>query len=271
VTNGAPAQNPALAALQAGLQQLMNKNYPKAIELFTQAQQQGSPSYDVLYNLGRSYRQFGQSLYESDKMQAHDYMKRAAEYFEEATRQKNDALDAYFQLGLCYRDLERPSHAIIAFKKAQALDPQDPAVYYQLGQAAMEQNAYREAESYLQDGLKIKVDHPLILIALGRLYTDTKQPASAIKRLRQATQQDPDIWEGWYELGRAHMKQKEWKSALSALERARQIIGYQLEIYTAMATCHLKINQKADAGQIVNEILQRDPHNAEAIRLKKLL
>jgi cytochrome c-type biogenesis protein CcmH/NrfG len=135
----------------------------------------------------------------------------------------------------------------------------------------MEQNAYREAESYLQDGLKIKVDHPLILIALGRLYTDTKQPASAIKRLRQATQQDPDIWEGWYELGRAHMKQKEWKSALSALERARQIIGYQLEIYTAMATCHLKINQKADAGQIVNEILQRDPHNAEAIRLKKLL
>jgi hypothetical protein len=38
-----------------------------------------------------------------------------------------------------------------------------------------------------------------------------------------------------------------------------------------MATCFLKINQKADAGLIVNEILQRDPHNAEAIRLKKLL
>lgn len=271
VTNGAPAQNPALASLQAGLQQLMNKNYPKAIELFTQAQHQGSPSYDVLYNLGRAYRQFGQSIYENDRKQAHDYMKRAAEYFEEATRQKNDALDAYFQLGLCYRDLERPSYAITAFKKALALDPQDPAVYYQLGQAAMEQNSYREAESYLQDGLKLKADHPLILIALGRLHTDTKQPASAIKRLLQATQQDPDIWEGWYELGRAHMKQKEWKFALSALERARQITGYQLEIYTAMATCYLKINQKADAGKIVNEILQHDPHNAEAIRLKKLL
>lgn len=271
VTNGTPPQDPALAALQAGLQQLMNKNYPKAIELFTQAQKLGSPSYDVLYNLGRSYRQFGQSLHESDKKQANDYMKRAAEYFEEATRQKNDALDAYFQLGLCYRDLERPSHAITAFKKAQALDPQDPAVYYQLGQAAMEQNSYREAEAYLQDGLKIKADHPLILIALGRLHTDTKQPASAIKRLRQATQQDPDIWEGWYELGRAHIKQKEWNFALSALERSRQITGYRLEIYTAMATCYLKINQKADAGKIVNEILQHDPHNAEAIRLKKLL
>lgn len=271
VTKSATVQDPASAALQAGLQELTNKNYAKAIEFFTQAQQQGSPSYDVLYNLGRSYRQFSQSVRDSNKKQANDYMKRAAEYFEEALRQKNDTLDAYFQLGLCYRDLERPSHAIAAFKKALALDPQDPAVYYQLGQAAMEQNSYREAETYLQDGLKIKADHPLILIALGRLYTDTKQPSSAIKWLRQATQQDPDVWEGWYELGRAHIKQKEWKSALSALERARQITGYQLEIYTAMATCFLKINQKADAGLIVNEILQRDPHNAEAIRLKKLL
>jgi serine/threonine protein kinase/Tfp pilus assembly protein PilF len=270
-TNNANAQDPASAALRAGLQQLTNKNYLKAIEHFTQAQQQGKPSYDVLYNLGRAYRQYAQSVRDSDKKLSNENMKRATEYFEEALRQKTDALDAYFQLGMCHRDLERPSHAITAFKKALTLDPQDPAVYYQLGLAAMEQNSYREAEAYLQDGLKIKPDHPLILIALGRLYTDTKQPTSAIKRLRQATHQDPDLWEGWYELGRAHIKQKEWSFALSALERARQIIGYKVEIYHAMATCYLKINQKADAGQMVNEILQHDPHNAEALRLKKML
>jgi len=270
-TNSTAAQDPASGSLRAGLQSLTNKNYTQAIEQFTQAQQQGGPSYDVLYNLGRAYRQYSQSIRDSDKKQSNQNMKRAAEYFEEALRHKSDALDAYFQLGMCYRDLERPSHAITAFKKALALDPQDPAVYYQLGQAAMEQNSYREAELYFQDGLKIKPDHPLILIAQGRLYIETKQINSAIKRLRQVTQQDPDIWEGWYELGQAHMKQKEWKYALSALERARQITGYKLEIYIAMVTCYLKSNQKADAGQMVNEILQRDPHNTEAIRLKKLL
>jgi serine/threonine protein kinase/Flp pilus assembly protein TadD len=265
--NSVPMQDP----LRAGLQHLMNKNYVKAIEQFAQAQQQGGSSYDVLFNLGCAHREYAEAVRDSDKKQFNEYMKRAAEYFEEALRQKNDAVDTYFQLGLCYRDLCCPSHAITAFRKALALDPQDPAVYYQLGQAAMEQNAYREAEAYLQDGLKIKTDHPLILIALGRLYTDTKQPFYAIKWLRQATQQDPDVWEGWYELGRAHMKQKEWKFALSALERARQIAGYKLEVYTAMAMCFLKINQKADARLIVNEILQRDPHDAEAIRLKRLL
>ena len=259
------------AAFRAGLQHLTNKNYVKAIEQFIQAQQQEGSSYDVLYNLGRAYQQYAQSIRDSDKKQFNEHMKRAADYFDEASRQKTDALDAYFQLGMCYRDLERPSHAITAFKKVLALDPQDPAVYYQLGQAAMKQNSYREAESYFQDGLKIKPGHPLILIAQARLYMETKQVAFAIKQLRWATQQDSDLWEGWYELGRAHMKQKEWKYALSALERARQITGYNPEIYSAMATCYLKINQKADAGQKINEILQHNPHHAEAIRLKKLL
>jgi serine/threonine protein kinase/cytochrome c-type biogenesis protein CcmH/NrfG len=270
-TNHATAQNPASASLRAGLQYLTNKNYSKAIEQFTQAQQQGSPSYDVLYNLGRAYRQYGQSVRDSDKQQSVQHMKRAAEYFEEALRHKNDALDAYFQLGMCYRDLERSSHAMTAFKKALAIDREDPAIYYQLGLAAMEQNSYREAESYFQDGLKIKPDHPLILIAQGRLYIETKQLASAIKQLRQVTQQDPDLWEGWYQLGRAHIKQKEWNFALSALERARQIIGYTSEIYYAMATCYQKINQKADARRMIDEILQRDPQNAEALRFKKML
>jgi cytochrome c-type biogenesis protein CcmH/NrfG len=264
-------QEPSSTALQAGLQYLINKDYVKAIEQFTQAQQQGGSCYDVLYNLGRTYRQYGQAIRDSDKKQSTQNMKRAAEYFEEASRQKNDALDAYFQLGMCYRDLERPAHATTAFKQALALDPQDPAVYYQLGQAAIEQNLYREAEAYFQEGLKIKPDHPLILIAQGRLSIETKQLASAIRQLRQVTKQDPDLWEGWYELGRAHIKQKEWNFALSALERARQITGYHIEIYSAMATCYLKINQKVDAGRMVNEILQRDPHNVEAIRLKKLL
>jgi serine/threonine protein kinase/tetratricopeptide (TPR) repeat protein len=273
--HNATVQDPASESLRIGLQYLTSKDYPKAIECFTKAQQQGSPPYDVLYNLGRAYRQYGQSVRDNDKKQSTpgyvSMMKRAAEYFEEALRHKNDALDAYFQLGMCYRDLERSSYAITAFKKALAIDPQDPAIYYQLGLAAMEQRSYREAESYFQDGLKIKPDHPLILIAQGRLSIETKQIAPAIKVLRQATQEDPDLWEGWYELGRAHMKQKEWNFALSAFERARHITGYKFEIYHAMATCYLKINQKADAGHMVNEILQRDPHNAEAVRLKKLL
>ena len=137
--------------------------------------------------------------------------------------------------------------------------------------AAAQQGYNREAEAYFLDGLRINPDHALILIALGRLYSETRQIPSAISTLRQATQRDPALWEGWYELGRAHMKAREWKLALSALEQARQVGPYAPEVYSAMAACYLKMNKKIEARQMVNETLQRDPNNAEAIRLQKQL
>lgn len=264
--------NPAdpMVAYRVGLQQLVSKNFAAAISQFKLAQTQGNTSYDVLYNLGRAYRQYGQSIRERDRKLFSENMTHGAEYFEEALRLKPDAFDAYFQLGMCYRDLALYPRAATTFKKALALAPKDPAIYYQLGLVAVEQGSGREAETYFRDGLKINPDHALILVALGRLYAESRQQLPvAISSLQHATQVDPALWEAWYELGRAHMKEREWKPALSALERARQVNTYASEIYSAMATCFLKINKKLDARQMVNEALQRDPNNAEAIRLQK--
>jgi serine/threonine protein kinase/cytochrome c-type biogenesis protein CcmH/NrfG len=265
----ASAVNPA-AAYSLGLQHLSKKEYLQAITMFKLAQNSNG-SYDTLYQLGRAYRLYGQSFKETDKKLAQENLTLAAEKLEEATRIKPDALDAYFQLGLCYRDLELYPRAAMAFKKALSLAPQDPAIYYQLGLAAMEQGYNREAEAYFLDGLKINPNHALILIAIGRLYIRMKQIRPAISTLQQATQQDSTLWEGWFELGRAHMEAREWKLALSALEQARQNSPYAPEIYSAMATCYLKMNKKAEARRMVNETLQRDPNNAEAIRLQKQL
>ncbi len=270
VSAGTQVANDPNAAYRAGLQFLANKNYADAVKQFKVALN-NSPGYEVLYNLGRAYRQYGQSVKEVDARLFSENMKYAAEQFEEATRYKSDAFDAFFQLGLCYRDLELPSQATGAFKKALALMPQDPAVYYQLGLLAMEQGINDEAERYFKDGLKINPDHALILIALGRLYMKRKLPSTAVKTLRQATQLDPAIWEGWYELGRAHIQLKEWTMARSALDRARQTSPYVSEIYSALATCYLKLNKKAEAKQMVKEALNHDANNTEAIRLQKQL
>ncbi len=268
---GTPASSDPTAAYRLGLQNLSNKKYTDAINQFKLAQNRGGPSYDILYNLGRAYRQYGQAVRETDRQAFKEQMTQAAQYFNEALRLKPDALDAHFQLGMCYRDLTLYAQATSAFKKALALTPRDPAIHYQLGLVALEQGNMREAEVHFQDGLRINPDHVLILVAQGRLYLEQKQALSAVKVLRQATAIDPLLWEGWYELGRAHMREKEWTFALSALERARKEVLYAPEVFTAMATCYLKLNRKVEARQMVNEVLQRDPKNAEAIRLKKQL
>ncbi len=259
------------AAYRLGLQFMNSKNYAEAVNQFKMAQVPGNSSYDVLYNLGRAYRQYGQSVKDKDKHLFIENMKFAAEHFEQAFALKPGAVDTYFQLGMTYHDLGLFDKAIASFKKALLYSPRDSAIYYQLGTLAMDQFYDREAEGYFLEGLKINPDHVLILVALGRLYVRMNQASAAISVLRQVTQRDPAMWEGWYELGRAHMKAKEWKLALSALEQARQWNFEEADIYSAMASCYLKTNKKAEARQMVRESLQRDPNNVEANRLQKQL
>jgi serine/threonine protein kinase/cytochrome c-type biogenesis protein CcmH/NrfG len=254
-----------------GLQFMNSKNYQEAINQFKMAQVPGNNSYDVLYNLGRAYRQYGQSVKNNDKSLFTENMKFAAEHFEQAVALKPSAIDAYFQLGMTYHDLGLFDKAIASFKYALQYSPNDSAIYYQLGTVAMDQFYDREAEAYFLEGLKINPDHTLILLALGRLYIRMNQSSAAISVLIQVTQRDPAMWEGWYELGRAHMKARKWNSALSALEQARQWNFEEAEIYSAMANCYLKTNKKAEARQMVRESLQRDPNNIEANRLQKQL
>ena len=274
VTVGAAPPADPVGAYRLGLQYLNSKNYVEAINQFKLVQRlgrPGAPAYDVLYNLGRAYRQSGQSVKDKDKQLFTENLKCAIEEFEQAAQTKPGAVDVYFQLGMCFHDLALYPQAVMAFKNALKLSPKDSALYYQLGRVSMNQGYYREAEAYFLEGLKINPEHALILIALGRLYMERNQAQSAISVLRQATQREPGLWEGWYELGRAHMRAKEWKLALSALEQARQQSPESAEIYSAMASCYLKTNKKAEARQMVRECLQRNPNSIEATRLQKQL
>jgi serine/threonine protein kinase/tetratricopeptide (TPR) repeat protein len=266
--------DPAVA-LRLGRQQLANKNYLEAIRQFKLAQSAGQagqvPSYEALYNLGRAYRQYAQSLRDKDKRLFEENMKLAAEQFVEATRVKPDAMDALFQLGMSYRDLALYSQAISVFQQARQIAPQDEAVYYQLGMVSMEQGYQREAEAYFLEGLKRKADHPLILIALGRLYIEMNRLPAAIKTLQDATRAEPALPDGWYELGRAYSRKREWKTGLDTFEKARQLQPDNPDIYSELAKCYMRIKMKAEAKRMVQEALQHDPHHAEALRIQKQL
>jgi serine/threonine protein kinase/tetratricopeptide (TPR) repeat protein len=271
VAVSAPPAGDPVTVSRSGLQHLNNKNYVEAINQFKLALSFGKPSYDVLYNLGRAYRQYGQSVKEKNKKVFNENLKLAAEQFEQAIRLKADALDAFFQLGMSYRDLALYAQASGTFKKAQQLAPQDPAIYYQLGMVAMEQGYNRDAEKYFQQGLKINPEHALILASLGHLYIRTGRAKSAISTLLQATQREPALPDGWYELGRAYMETREWQLALNAFGRALQLNHDAVNTYSAMASCYLKMNRKSEARQKVDQALQLDQSNAEALRVKKQL
>ncbi len=271
-TVNAASSASADGAYQLGLRQFNNKNYLEAINQFKLAQARGQSSYDILFNLGRAYRQQGHSVKDKDDNKPFtENLTLAAEQFERAAKIKPNALDAWLQLGMCYHDLALYPQATAAFQKALQLAPNDYAIFYQLGQVAMAQGYEREAEAYFRQGLKINPDHVLIMIALGRLYIEMNQAQSAVSILRQATQRDPTLADGWYQLGCAHMKERKWQDALKALNKARQQGLDSAELYRALTACYIRTNKKTDARKMLQEALQRDPNHSEVLRLQKQL
>jgi anaphase-promoting complex subunit 8 len=136
---------------------------------------------------------------------------------------------------------------------------------------AMEQGYNRDAEKYFQQGLKITPDHALILTSLGHLYIRMSRLKLAISTLLQATQREPALPEGWYELGRAYMETREWQLALKAFDQVLQLNPDASTTYSAMASCYLKMNKRSEARQKVDQAMQLDQSNAEALRVKKQL
>nr|HET6901685.1 protein kinase [Ktedonobacteraceae bacterium] len=273
ITATKPANDPAAAAnaAKAGQQQFGTKNYVEAIRQFKLALSLAPPSYEVLYNLGRAYRQYSLSAKDKDKKLFTDNMKLAAEQFQAAARIKSNALDALFQLGMCYRDMALYPPATDTFMKALQIKPDDSAIYYQLGMVAMEQGYNQNAEKQFLEGLKLAPEHAGILTALGHLYLQMDRPQKAIERLLQAIKYQEDFPESWYELGRARMKTREWRLALEAFEKASALQPDISSVYSAMAFCYQRLNKKQESRQKVGMALQLDPNNNEAKQLQKLL
>ncbi len=273
ITATKPASDPVAAANAAkvGQHQFGNKNYVEAIQQFKLALSLAAPSYEVLYNLGRAYRQYSLSAKDKDKKLFTDNMRMAAEQFQAAARVKSNALDALFQLGMCYRDMALYPQATDIFMKALQLKPDDSAIYYQLGMVSMEQGYNQNAEKQFLEGLKLSPEHAGILTALGHLYLQMDRPQKAIERLLQAIKYQEDYPESWYELGRARMKTREWRQALEALEKANALQPDISSVYSAMAFCLQRQNKKQESRQKVGMALQLDPNNNEAKQLQKLL
>lgn len=94
---------------------------------------------------------------------------------------------------------------------------------------------------------------------------------AAIRTLQQVTRVDPQMPEGWYELGKAYSRRREWKTALDTFEKARQLQPDDPTIYSELANCYMRLKMKAEAKRMVQEALQRDPNHAGALRVQKQL
>lgn len=151
----------------------------------------------------------------------------------------------YQDMARMYSEQKQPEKAVEAYqnylklmpkhfvgKDAQALyqyyyleselqkSPDNPSLLNDLGQAAMADKAYADAENYLSRALKLDANNPVIHYNLGLLYLMKNQHAEAKAAFEKAVMLKPDYAKAHYNLGVIAYQAQDLNTARAAWNRA---------------------------------------------------
>jgi tetratricopeptide (TPR) repeat protein len=163
-----------------------------------------------------------------------------------------------------YREAERKMRLAVRLKG------DDPRFLNQLGYALCMQGKYDESLSYLNRSLKIDGENSGTKIFIGINYLQTKKFNAARKILTEVTDKYSSSYEGFYNLGLAHLGLKDYIAAQKAFQQAVKINPDDADSHYELGFCAYKLGDKVETqreysillglDEAVAEQLQKDAH-----------
>jgi tetratricopeptide (TPR) repeat protein len=146
----------------------------------------------------------------------------AAKRFEGIVEADDTFMKAFDNLGLCYEALNQPDKAIVAYRKANALNrtSKSPSFWppLNLGTLLRTQGDLAEAESLLREAVKYDASAAKAHYQLGALLEQQDHLSEAVAALKHAASADPEYAEPHYALARIY--RREGKTDAAAQEMA---------------------------------------------------
>lgn len=138
--------------------------------------------------------------------------------------------ELWYQLGLARLRRSEYVHAIDAYKKSIALDPNYPEVYYYLGEVYLAQalkskkrDDLTKASEMYQKAIGLDPDYPSPLNGLGKVYHSSGNITDAIKQWKKALQADAEHSGSLFNLAMAYYSQQRFKDAHPYLIRYKKL------------------------------------------------
>lgn len=151
----------------------------------------------------------------------------------------------------------------------------DTSLLLERAQLLLEQNRYKDAETYIRQALEQDPDNDYILSMLGRCYINSRRYDEGIAVVQQAIAIDPNNSFCFYLLGFAYYQKSILVAAKTNLQKAIQLNPYSPEYFGLLA--HVLIEERAfeEALEKANEGLALDADNitclnARSVALNKL-
>jgi tetratricopeptide (TPR) repeat protein len=190
------------------------------------------------------------------------------------TLKKITALDpnsfkTYLSLGRLFLMKKNLVRSKEAYQKAISLDPKSRIPYVELANVYSVERKWEKAEAELQRLVSISETKYRDLPLLARFYEHTRKWEKAEKTYREAVDLAPsNAVSPLMNLGAYYARQKDYKQALEAFEKAGSIQKDNLDIRMAIAQLDFDFRKVDEAQEVVDGILQKDKGHVAANFLK---
>jgi tetratricopeptide (TPR) repeat protein len=150
-----------------------------------------------------------------------------------------------------------------------ALQPNDPAGFYLLGAALLQQDLFAKARAALERSLSLKSD-PQTEYLLGVALEKLGQRAAAIETFQRVIRRLPNHAAALSALGSAYREAGNYKEARAALERAVELDPNDLRANYQLGLVHAKLGDQEAAKRLFARAddLRAQQRNQESVVLK---
>jgi Flp pilus assembly protein TadD len=192
------------------------------------------------------------------------YWKNSTTLYEHAAAvtEHNDL--AHYNLADIYYEVDEFEEAILHFRKALEINPNDPEARNALGLALTEVKRFEDALVHFQASLKINPAQAQVQINLGLALQNLRMFEQATAHFQQAIKIDPDNASAHFNLGNVLGDQNRFDEAIQQFQTALRIDPQNARVHNNLGLALFMKERFAEASEYFEKALRIDPNDAFA-------
>ncbi len=201
----------------------------------------------------------------------------AQQIFVDALKRQPENIDVILAAATFYLNTGQVESAKALYAKALTQDAKNSTaamglaeVYLSENDPKMARNTIEQFQALNKETLPVEIDLRVRFI-LGRAYLFEGNFQDAMPHLQIVSERLPDLMMAQYSYGLAQAGLGKFELAIAAYQRALRLNPDHISSLINLAIVYLKNGDAEDAQKTIEQVLGRDPKNAEAIDLQGMI
>ncbi len=152
-----------------------------------------------------------------------------------------------------------------------SLESATSSEWFEYGQTCEDEERYAEAEEAYRKAIALTPHFPEVYFNLGNVKRVQGHTEAAEELYRAAVSQDPELACAWYNLADLQEEAGRLKEAVASFQRALEAFPSYADAHFNLALCYEKLSQKQDANRHWSVYLKLDPSSQWAEIAKRHL